>query len=232
MMSDLSEPPGEGAVQASRKQCLGWEHVWFAWITVKRAQGLDAGERERGRMGEHVSGEISQAADHAGLGRHGKDCGVHPESDGNPPQVSHRVHRMNWLTLGITPLDIAWREVRLSSVGEERPVWRLLQSSRWEVMAVYTGVVGVEVMRSLWGYIFTTGPRGCADGLDEMWEKDRHQRQSMVSGQSNCAEKRRFRRETGEFFNGSKLRPIKFVMPIKYWGGAVEWAVLPISQDF
>ena len=21
-------------------------------------------------------------------------------------------------------------------------------------------------------------------------------------------------------------------MPIKYWGGAVEWAVLPISQDF
>ena len=54
----------------------------------------------------------------------------------------------------------------------------------------------------------------------------------MVSGQSNCAEKRRFRRETGEFFNGSKLRLIKFVMPIKYWGGAVEWAVLPISQDF
>ena len=41
-----------------------------------------------------------------------------------------------------------------------------------------------------------------------------------------------FRRETGEFFNGSKLRLIKFVMPIKYWGGAVEWAVLPISQDF
>lgn len=38
-------------------------------------------------------------------------------------------------------------------------------------MAVYTGVVGVEVMRSLWGYIFTTGPRGCADGLDERCEK-------------------------------------------------------------
>ena len=26
-------------------------------------------------------------------------------------------------------------------------------------------------MRSLWGYIFTTGPRGCADGLDERCEK-------------------------------------------------------------
>lgn len=65
----------------------------------------------------------------------------------------------------------------------------------------------------------------------------------MVLGQSDCAdggtilrwetpEKRRCRRETGEFFNRSKLRPIKFVMPIKYWGGAVKWAVLPISQDF
>lgn len=65
----------------------------------------------------------------------------------------------------------------------------------------------------------------------------------MVLGQSNCADggailrretpqKRRCRRETGEFFNRSKLTPIKFVMPIKYWGGAVEWAVLPISQDF
>ena len=65
----------------------------------------------------------------------------------------------------------------------------------------------------------------------------------MVLGQSDCAdggtilrwetpEKRRCRRETREFFNRSKLRPIKFVMPIKYWGGAVEWAVLPISQDF
>lgn len=36
---------------------------------------------------------------------------------------------------------------------------------------MYTRVVGVEVMRSLWGYIFTTGPRGCADGLDESYEK-------------------------------------------------------------
>lgn len=45
-------------------------------------------------------------------------------------------------------------------------------------------------------------------------------------------EKRRFRRETGEFSNRSKLRPIKFVMLIKYRGGAVRWAVLPISQDF
>lgn len=56
-------------------------------------------------------------------------------------------------------------------MGEERPVWRLLQSSRSGVMAMYTRVVGVEVMRSLWGYIFTTGPRGCADGLNERCEK-------------------------------------------------------------
>ena len=51
--------------------------------------------REKERMGEHESVEIPQAAEHADLGRHGKDCGVHPECDGNPSQVSQRVHRMN-----------------------------------------------------------------------------------------------------------------------------------------
>lgn len=81
------------------------------------------------------------------------------------------VYRMNWLTLGMTPWMLHEERWGWPSVGEERPVWRLLKSSRWGVMAMYTRVVGVEVMRSLWGYIFTTEPRGCADGLDEWCEK-------------------------------------------------------------
>ena len=73
-------------------------------------------------------------------------------------------------------------------MGEERPVRRLLKSSRWGVMATYTRVVGVEVMRSLWD-IFS---RQSEKDVLMAWKSDVRKRQAsktvLVLGQSNCAD--------------------------------------------
>lgn len=58
-------------------------------------EGKGAGHRrENEKMGEHEFGDIPQETGHAGLGRHGKECGLYSECDGDPLEVPCRADGM------------------------------------------------------------------------------------------------------------------------------------------
>lgn len=80
--------------------------------------------------------------------------------------------------IGNNPSRYCMKRGGCPSVGEERPVWRLLQSSRWEWWQCTLGVVGVGDEVTLRIYFHDRAKRMCWWPGWEMWEKDRHQRQS------------------------------------------------------
>ena len=89
---------------------------------------------------------------------------------------------------GNDPLDAAWREVRLAKRGRREASSEAPEIIQGGVMATYTRVVGVEVMRSLWD-IFS---RQSEKDVLMAWKSDVRKRQAsktvLVLGQSNCAD--------------------------------------------